>query len=104
MSDKTVTETSVEFDAKQLQATAVLYRQNKKMVDAASGYDSIDDAIAGLRAAWEVLEVQEDKGGRFTPAVELGFGSHNAAQIAESIMGLSQTVGATRKSFATLGK
>lgn len=104
MSGNTTTETSVEFGAKQLQATAALYRQNKKMVDACSGYDSIDDAIAGLQDTWATLQVQADSGGRFTPAVELGFGSHNAAQIAESIMGLSQTVGATRKSFATLGK
>lgn len=100
----TATETSVEFGAKSLKANAALYHQNKRIVDAASGYDSLDDAIAGLTEAREALEVQAEDGGGFTPPVEMGFGSDNAAVIAESLLGRRNTVGSTRKAFNVLGK
>ena len=108
MSTSTVTEgatsTSQEFGADKLKANAALYRQNKRIVDACSGFDSKEDAIAGLNAAWEALEAQVEDGAGYTPERELGFGSDNAAVIAESLMGLRNTVGTTRKEFAALGK
>ena len=97
-------ETATEFGAKNLKANAAIYRANKRMVDAASKYDSLDDAVAGLTEAWNILESQSESGAGYTPDRELGFGSDNAAVIAESLLGRRNSVGATRKSFNDLGK
>lgn len=106
MGTSTVTEsgTAVEFDASQLQINAEIYRTHKRIVDACSGYDNVEDAKAGLDEAWKALEAQVENGGGFTPSADLGFGSDNAAVIAESLMGLRNTVGTTRKQFAAMGK
>ncbi len=93
-----------EFGAKNLKANAALYRQNKRILDGASGFDNLDDAVAALTDTWIALEGQVEHGGGYTPAVELGFGSDNAAVIAESLLGRRNTVGKTRKSFNELGK
>jgi len=96
--------TSVEFGADNLIANAAIYREHKRLVDAASRYENVDDAIAGLRVAWAALESQVADGAGYTPDSDLGFGSDNAAVIAESLLGVRNTVGATRKMFAALGK
>jgi len=93
-----------KFDEAQFLANAVVYRQHKRIVDACSGYDNVEDAMAGLKLAWETIQSQVDKGGSYTPDRELGFGSDNAATIAETILGLRSTTGATRKAFKDLGK
>jgi hypothetical protein len=100
----TLVETTVKFGAAELKANAALYREHGKMVDAASRYDSIDDAIAGLKSAWEVLETQIENGAGYTPDKTLNFGSDDAKVIAESLLGRRNSVGATRQSFKTLGK
>lgn len=108
MSTSTVTGTSAavkaEFASANLLANAAIYRANKRIVDAASGYDSLDDAMAGLTDAWDALEGQIKSGGGYTPDVGQGFGSDNAAVIAESLLGRRNGVGATRKAFSNLGK
>lgn len=104
MDTSSATGTAVEFSATDLKTSAAIYRANKRIVDAASRYDNIDDAKAGLDAAWEVLEAQVEKGSGYTPDAALGFGSDNAAVIAESLLGRRNSVGATRKSFNDLGK
>ena len=96
--------TSEEFGQVDFLANAVTYRLHKRIVDACSGYDNVEDAKAGLELAWEALERQVEEGGRYTPDRELGFGSDNAATIAETLMGLRSTTGATRKAFKDLGK
>ncbi len=96
--------TSTDFGADDLILNAVSYRANKGMVDAASKYDNVDDAIAGLKQAWSLLESQVENGAGFTPDVKLDFGSDNARVIAESLMGLRNSVGSTRKAFKDLGK
>lgn len=93
-----------EFGAAELKANAAVYHGAKRIVDAASGFDSLDDAIASLTEAWEAMESQIESGAGYTPDRELGFGSDNAAVIAESILGRRNTVGATRKAFNTMGK
>jgi len=104
-SDNTGTpEVAVEFDLKALKANAVVYHGAKRIVDAASGYDTLDDAIAALTQAWNVMESQIELGGGFTPPSDALFGSDNAAVIAESILGRRNTVGATRKAFNNMGK
>lgn len=93
-----------EFGEKDLKANAAIYHGAKRMIDAASTYDNLEDAIATLTQAWTVLESQIQDGGRFTPDRKLGFGSDNASVIAESLLGRRNTVGKTRKSFNELGK
>jgi len=97
-------EVVTEFDLKTLKANAAVYHGAKRILDAASGYDTVDDAVAALIGAWETMESQIELGGGFTPPSDAGFGSDNAAVIAESILGRRNTVGATRKAFNTMGK
>lgn len=107
MGTSTVTGTPAvqsDFDSTELLKNAAVYRANKGIVDAASKFDNLDDAIVGLRAAWQVLEGQAESGGGYTPDAKLGFGSDNAAVIAESILGRRATVGAVRTAFSKLGK
>ena len=108
MDTSTVTGTpaavKTEFGSANLLANAAIYRANKRLIDAASGYDNVDDALAGLAEAWSVLEGQIKSGGGYTPDIGLGFGSDNAAVIAESLLGRRNGVGATRKAFSNLGK
>lgn len=96
--------TSTEFGQTEFLANAVIYRKHKRIIDACSGYDNVEDAKAGLTSAWDALEAQVVEGGKYTPDKELGFGSDNAATIAETLMGLRSTTGATRKAFKDLGK
>lgn len=93
-----------EFCLKSLKANAAVYHGAKRILDAASSYDTLDDAVASLTEAWDVMESQIVSGGGFTPPSDAGFGSDNAAVIAESILGRRNTVGATRKAFNTMGK
>ncbi len=93
-----------EFGSKELLANAQIYRANRRIVDGASGYDNLDDAIAGLTQAWEALEAQIESGAGYTPDSKYGFGSDNAAVIAESILGRRNSVGSTRKQLSALGK
>jgi succinate dehydrogenase/fumarate reductase flavoprotein subunit len=97
-------EARTEFGADAFRTNAVEYAANKRIVDAASKYDNLDDAIATLQRVWESLEVQAANGAKYTPAAELGFGSDSASVIAESILGRRSSVAATRKAFANLGK
>ncbi len=92
------------FGEADLKKNAAVYHQNKRIMDAASSYDSLDDAIAGLTQTWDLYESQVEDGAGFTPDRALGFGSDNAAVIAESVLGRRNTVGATRKALNALGK
>jgi hypothetical protein len=95
---------SVEFGSDQFLANAKVYAEHKRIVDAASRYDNVDDAVAAIKTAWAALEGQIEDGSGYTPDASLGFGSDNATVIAESILGRRPTVGAIRKAFAGMGK
>jgi hypothetical protein len=95
--------TSEGFGADNLVANAKVYKSHKAIVDAASRYDNVDDAIAGLESAWTLLQDQIENGAGFTPDVKLGFGSDNARVIAETLTGVRNSVGSTRKAFKELG-
>ncbi len=99
-----VAEVGTEFDLAALKVNAAIYHGAKRIMDAASGYDSLADAKVALTRVWEAMEAQVELGGGFTPPAEVGFGSDNAAVIAESILGQRNTVGKTRKAFNTMGK
>ncbi len=96
--------TSNEFGQDQFVAVAVTYREHKRIVDACSGYDNVEDAMAGLKLAWEAIQSQVENGADFTPPSKLGFGSDNARVIGETLLGIRNTVGSTRKAFKDLGK
>lgn len=104
MGQSSATGTVVEFGAAEFKANAAIYAGAKRLVDAASYCDNLDDAIATLTAAWKALESQAKNGSGYTPDQEMGFGSDNAAVIAESLLGIRNTVGATRQLFNKLGK
>lgn len=106
MGSDTVSDTGTvtEFGAEVFCENAKVYSAHKRIVDAASKYDGLDDAIAALSEAWKALEAQTADGGGFTPSIELGFGSDNASQIAAAILGRKTSVVAMRKAFAALGK
>lgn len=98
------TSAGTEFGADNLVANATAYKAHAGIVNAASRYDNLDDAIKSLRETWAMFEAQVEDGGGFTPEASLGFGSDNAAVIAETILGIRNTVGTTRKQLKALGK
>lgn len=103
MSQSSATGTLIEFGAAEFLVVAKKYKDAKRIQDAASVYDSLDDAIAALTEVWEALENQAENGTGYTPDRAMGFGSNSAAVIAESLLGQRPTVGAIRKAFAGLG-
>jgi hypothetical protein len=98
------TTTSVEFGIERLRENARAYSEHKRIVDAASKYDSLDDAVAALTDVWNVLETQIVDGGKFTPSIDLGFGSDNCSQIGAAILGRRTSITATRKTLAAMGR
>lgn len=94
----------VEFGTSQFLKNAQAYAANRRLVDAACRYDSLDDAIAALQATWGVLTEQSENGGGYTPSADLGFGSDNAGQIASALIGQRSLVSSTRKAMAAHGK
>ncbi len=104
MTQSSATGTAIEFGETELQANAAVYTRHSRLVDAASRYDSYDDAVKCLSEAWAILEAQAEEGQGYTPDKTLGFGSDNAAVIAETLLGRRNSVGETRKSFKKLGK
>ncbi|KKN98807.1 hypothetical protein LCGC14_0140480 [marine sediment metagenome] len=100
------TGTSTGFGSTEFKANAAVYAQNAAIMNAASKYDSLDDAQAALKLTWETYERQIEEGtkSRYTPPRDLGFGSDSAAVIAESILGRRNGIGATRMALKKLGK
>jgi hypothetical protein len=80
------------------------YVGHRQLVNAASRYDSLDDAIAGLTDAWNSLERMAASGAEYTPARELGFGQANGAEIAATLLGRRKSVSEFRKAVIALVK
>jgi len=97
---------STEFGADNLKANAALYQTHKRLIDAVSSakYENPAAAVKAIDEVVSVLMAQVADGGRFTPDRSLGFGSDNASQVAEKILGLGTSDATTRKQFAALGK
>ena len=77
----------------------------KRLVDAIAGLK--DDREDGLSVALEIIadfENMANVGSGYTPGAELGFGSDNAATVADKILGRSTSAGETRKSLIRLGR
>ena len=100
--------TVVEFGAEEFIGLAGGYAADnkvKRVVDALCGAKSDREDV--LSAALEIigqLELMSDNGQSYTPGAHLGFGSDNAATIADKILGRSTSAGEVRKSFAKIGK
>lgn len=94
----------VGFGPNMFVANAIAYKAHKSLVDAVSKYPSVEAAVDALSEVWGRLEDQALEGGGYTPDSRLNFGSDNASQIANAIMGRKTSIGATRKAFANLGK
>lgn len=101
---ESTTASDTKFGSAQFIKNAISYAEHKAMVNAASKYDNLDDAQAALSTVWEALIEQSQHGGGFTPSVELGFGSDNAAQIASALIGQRSRVTDTRKAMVAVGK
>ncbi len=103
----TVVESSVKYGQSEFVQTARLYAGNTKVrriVD--SLLASKDDRESNLEQALEVIErlrTQSEVGSAYTPDKSLGFGSDNAATIAEKMLGIQNSPGETRKAFAKIG-
>ena len=101
---ESTTAKGTEFGSAEFIENAVSYAEHKALVNAASKYDNLADAQAALDSVWTALVKQSQQGGGFTPSVELGFGSDNAAQIASALIGQRSRVTDTRKAMVAVGK
>lgn len=101
---ESTTASGTEFGSAEFVKNAVSYAEHKALVNAASKYDNLADAQAALEYVWAALLEQSEQGGGFTPSVELGFGSDNAAQIASALIGQRSRVTDTRKAMVAVGK
>lgn len=62
------------------------------------------DVLSRVDGLIERLESMHADGSGYTPPSGKGFGSDNAATIAEKLLGIAPTVGAARKAFSDWGK
>lgn len=78
----------------------------KRLVDAvaAIGVDEREDHLSRVDDLIGLLDRMSREGTGYTPPSGKGFGSDNAAVIADKILGKAQSVGATRKAFSDWGK
>ncbi len=78
----------------------------RRLVDAiaAIGVDDREAVLSRVDSLIGLLEDMSENGSGHTPPSGKGFGSDNAAVIAQKILGKAQTVGATRTAFANWGK
>ena len=103
-----MSDTTVAFGQAEFVGTAKSYADDskvKRLVDALCGLK--DNREDGLSVALEIIGRFEDmavNGSGYTPGAELGFGSDNAATIADKLLGRSTSAGDTRKSLVKLGK
>ena len=99
---------SVEFGAEQFIGAASRCTSDKKVwrvvVALCAAKDDREDILSQALDAIKNLEGMSENGAAYTPDRSLGFGSDNAATIADKLLGRTTTVGETRKHFAKIGK
>jgi len=101
MSDTAVSENRVgtEYGLDNFRAMSSLYRANKSIVDAASKFDGLDDAIVALTDTWTALEKAYSEGSGYTPPHRDGWEGLNACQISAGVMGRRASIGGIRKAL-----
>ncbi len=103
-----MSDTAVSFGQAEFVGVAQKYATDskvKRLVDALTGLK--DDREDGLSSALGIIadfEGMSEHGSGYTPGAELGFGSDNAATIADKVLGRSTSAGETRKAIVKLGK
>ncbi len=98
-----------QFGEQQFLNNAKEYGSNSKRKRAVDLIVSIgaDKAMSVFSEAMDIIEQlqsQAENGSGYTPDVKFGFGSDNAATIANKILGQATSAGHVRKTFAGLGK
>lgn len=80
------------------------YRSVKPLLDALVRIKGSDRQRVYERTLQVIgqLEVMSDNGSSYTPASDLGFGSENAASIADAILGRRASSGKIKSTFARL--
>jgi hypothetical protein len=115
MSTATVTSPVTQaFNLDRFEENAVLYARDvkiKRLVDALCGTckdvrneQQVSNSLAQAQEIITRLAEMSENGSGFTPPSGKGYGSDNAAVIAEKILQVGETAGAIRKSFAAHGK
>lgn len=102
----TATKTFTGEDFSRVASQYVQSPKVRKLVDALCVGSANDraDALAEAQEIIGLLEKMSDNGSGYTPHVELGFGSDNAAVIADKILGRSASPAETRRSFVKVGR
>jgi hypothetical protein len=102
-----MSEVQVEFGAEQFIGLATDYASDnkvKRVVDAlCSASDNREDVLAAALQIIGRLEAMSDNGSGYTPDNSLGFGSDNAATIADTLLGRRASAGEVRKRFKKIG-
>ena len=99
--------TDTEFDTvSHLYGADVGGAKFRRLFDAiaALGVDTREDVLSRVETLIGRLESMLADGSGYTPPSGKGFGSDNAATIAEKLLGIAPTVGAARKAFSDWGK
>ncbi len=101
-------ETTTTFGQAEFVGVAQKYASDnkvKRLVDAIAALkDDREDGISSALGIIADFESMSEHGSGYTPGAELGFGSDNAAVVADKILGRSTSAGETRKSLVKLGK
>lgn len=101
-------ESTVTFGQAEFVGVAQKYAADnkvKRLVDALSALkDDREDGLSNALGIIADFESMSEVGSGYTPGAELGFGSDNAATVADKILGRSTSAGDTRKSLVKLGK
>jgi len=76
----------------------------RRIVDAASAFDNVDDAIAALGDAVATLEDMSNRGKIYTPDKTHDWGGLSASAIADTLLGRRANTSTIRKSASAVGK
>lgn len=80
------------------------YNQHDKLINALVNCENPESAYNAAMDTIAALKVMAEKGKGFTPDKSLGFGSDNAATIAEKIIGTAKSATQVRKLLREAGK
>jgi hypothetical protein len=76
----------------------------RRIIDAASAFDSVEDAVAALEDAVAALDDMSKRGGVYTPPKTHDWGGLSASAIADMLLGRSANKSTVRKSASAVGK
>lgn len=105
MGNETVTATdSAVVDSAMFSEVAIGYSAHSALIDALIKAENPDSAFKAAKEVIGLLVNMSENGKRYTPDKSLGFGSDNAASIADKILGRAPTTAQVRKCLKAAGK